>query len=249
MYPKPPWHSSASARCWGARLQVQYLRTGAATRRLNISASPSPAWAASLARARRRRRRSRPPTPAPGRRARPSSAGWSISAAPKAWRWVAQWMASAVPSRMTAVEPSTQSWRVPPIMAMMARTPCPCSPTSAPAGVGEDHLGGGVGAVAELGLEPVEMEPVGPAVLVEPRDEASDMPGLGPGQGEEGVGLHRRDKPLAAADRTPVLASGQRDRHGARPRSRSRRCARSAPCRSARRASAGRELARVVAPE
>jgi hypothetical protein len=37
-------------------------------------------------------------------------------------------MASIVPVRSTAVEPSTQSCRVPPIIAMIARTPRPGSP-------------------------------------------------------------------------------------------------------------------------
>ena len=56
-------------------------------------------------------------------------AGWSTSDRPNAARCSHQWIASAVPRRITAVEPSTQSCRVPAIIVMIARTPCPGSPT------------------------------------------------------------------------------------------------------------------------
>ena len=58
--------------------------------------------------------------------------GWSMSVAPKALRCRAWWVARVSAARVIAAEPSTQSSRVAATMSMIARTPRPSSPTSAP---------------------------------------------------------------------------------------------------------------------
>ena len=89
--------------------------------------------------------------------------------------------------------------------------PVPLLAHQAPARVGEDHLCGGVRAVAELGLEPVQVEAVGPAVLGQARNQCQRQAVFGLGKDEEGVGLDRRDEPLAAADQDlPLVAATKR---------------------------------------
>ena len=166
--------------------------------------------------ARRRRRRRRPPRwPGQPQRAGRRRLGLEREVGehaghrrlvgqprPKAMRCAAQWIASAVPSRITAAEPSTQSCRVPPIIAMIARTPRPSSPTSAPTRAVELDLGGRVGAVAELVLQPVDAQPVGRAVVGEPGDEEAAT-------GRRASGRARRRRRTAPRRRTtscPVSA-------------------------------------------
>ena len=79
--------------------------------------------------------------------------------------------------RIREVEPSTQSSRVAATISMMVRTPRPSSPSRWRQGAVELELARGVGAVAELVLEPYDVEPVAAAVGQHPRHhEAGHRP-------------------------------------------------------------------------
>ncbi len=70
-------------------------------------------------------------------------------------------------------------------------------------------LGGGVGLVAELVLEPLEAEPVAAAVRQHARQQEAAEPARRLGEGEEEVGHRRRGEPLVAGE--PVAPVGLRD--------------------------------------
>ena len=83
--------------------------------------------------------------------------GWSISSFPNAERCAAWWVAYPTARRMFVVVPITQSSRVWPTISMIVGTPRPGSPTRCASAV-ELDLRGGVGAVAELLLQPLDLE-------------------------------------------------------------------------------------------
>ena len=221
------------------RLQIQYLSTALA-RRLN-----------SVAFARRRRcdlvvgaragaapRSSRPRTRRRGRRARCCISGWSTSSLPNAERWAAWWIAvrdaGAHPGRRAdrAVEPRVvdhlDDRRH--AAALLADQPRP--------GAAELDLARGVGAVAELVLEALDVDRVALAVGREARHQEARQPAVGLREDEERVAHRRREEPLVAGDL--VLGAGPAAVQRAAPSScwrarRSRPASRSSPSRTARR--------------
>ena len=67
-------------------------------------------------------------------------------------------------------------------------------------GAAELDLAGGVRAVAELVLEPLDVDPVALAVGGEARHQEAGEPALGLGEDEEGVAHRRRAEPLVAGE-------------------------------------------------
>ena len=114
-------------------------------------------------------------------------------------------------------------------------------------GAAELDLAGGVRAVAELVLEPLDLDRVALAVGGEARHQKAGEPALGLGEDEERVAHRRRHEPLVAGERVlgARAAAVQRRRRRwcwrARP---SRPASRSSPCRTGRRACRRRGAAR-----
>ena len=111
---------------------------------------------------------------------------------PKAERWEAWWIAWATPTRIPVAPPRTQSRRVWLTISMIVRTPAPSSPTSQAEARVELDLAGGVGAVAELVLQPLQAEAVALAVRRPAREEEAGDAAVGLGEDEEGVAHRRR---------------------------------------------------------
>ena len=97
-------------------------------------------------------------------------------------------------------------------------------------GIVELDLGRGVGAVAELVLEPLEVQPVDRAVRAKARHQEAGEPARRLRQHQEGVAHRRRHEPFVAGD-----ARSRRPRAAHAWCWRARRCrpaSRSCPCRA-----------------
>ena len=140
--------------------------------------------------------------------------GWSISFAPNAERNDAWWIACAAAQRIPAAAPSVQSSRVWPTISMIVGTPRPGSPTMpGPRAVVLD-LARGVGVVAELVLEALQVHRVARAVGEHAREQEARQPLVGLGEHQEEVAHRRRAEPLVPGDL--ILAPVARRAEGAR---------------------------------
>ncbi len=186
-------------------MQIQYFATAVARRRNGRSSS-------STARASRRA----VALAASESRQRSASTFWcsgcSASRRPKAARCAAWCVASATARRMSAVEPSTQSRRVCATISMIVATPRPSSPSRAAQRVAELDLGRGVGAVAELVLEPPDVEAVAAPVREDARQHEAREPAGGVREHEEDVAHRRRAEPLLARERVAAVRERLRAR-------------------------------------
>src|ERR1019366_8481516 len=114
--------------------------------------------------------------------------GWSIRVLPKALRWAACQVAATTPARIPAALPITQSRRVCPTISMIVGTPRP--------GSVQLDLARGVGVVAELVLQALDLHGVAGAVREDARHQEAGEAVLCLGEHEEEIRLGRRAEPL-----------------------------------------------------
>ncbi len=149
--------------------------------------------------------------------------GWSMSALPKAARWRTWCTASAKPARISPALATAQSSRVSVTISRIVATPRPSSPTRQARGAVELDFRRGVGAVAELVLQPLKPDRVDRAVGKEARHQEAGEPGLRLRQHQEGVRHRRGEEPFVPGDAVePALALPRRAS-----------CWRGRPCRPA----------------
>ena len=142
--------------------------------------------------------------------------GCSTSRFPKAERCSACQIACATPARIPDAEPIVQSRRVWLTISMIVGDAAALLADHPRPGAAELDLARGVRAVAELVLEPLDVEAVALAVGRPARQQEAGDAALGLGEDEEGVAHRRRAEPLVAGELVlgPGAAAVERDGDG-----------------------------------